>query len=655
MKFKDILKDNPFAILLICIATAFSGVTFVFSKSVALVELLIVLLVAVFALKWLADTLQRKIQQVKTLERSLTQYGEADNELKVFPLPVVLVRSTGSIVWFNELFKNIVTEYEDITGNNIRELVNFNENVLEKVGVPFETSNGKSKFTVYSSQTEEDLFALYFIEDTALKDTRHKFNITRPVVLLINTDSLEQTEDSFAHVDYYTINSDVERIITKWLVSYNCIFRKFSDGKFFAITEKENLDAMIQTQFSLLDKVREYSFDGQEIEMTLSVGIGREDTIKECEASARQALDMARGRGGDQIAIKVGENYEFFGGISNRKEKRGKIKSRTVAAALDELIESASNVLIMGHTFSDFDAIGAAVGISAIAKQHLKNVHILVNRQTTLAEALIGMVHSEDPEYKFVDFEKVQSVINNDTLLIVTDTMRSKIVEYPQLLDMKLRTVVIDHHRKPVDFIENASLVFHEPLASSACEMATELVQYAPSKPKLSPAQAQALLAGIILDTKNFTLRVGVRTFEAASYLRDCKADTVAVRKLFASSAEESTAVGKVVSDAEFFGNFTVSVADTDSPNIRLIASKAADELLNINNVDASFVIFEANSCVNISARSLGKINVQLIMEALGGGGHQSMAACQLKDTDISQAKTKLIDAVNSYFDKLKN
>lgn len=653
MKFKDILKDNPFTILLICAATAFSGVTFIFSKTVAFVELFIILAIAIIALKWLSDTLLRKIQQVKTLDRTLSEYGEVSSELSAFPLPAVLVRSKGSVIWFNQLFSEIITDCDDISGNNISDILNFDSAVLTQIGKPFETSNQKSQFTVYSSKIEEDLFALYFIEDTALKEIRQKYNITRPVVLIINTDSLEQTEDTFAHVDYYTINSDIERIITKWLVSHNCVFRKFSDGKFFAITEKENLDDMMNSHFDILDKVRAYNFDGEDMDITLSVGIGREDSIRECEVSARQALDMARGRGGDQIAIKVGDSYEFFGGISNRKEKRGKIKSRTIAAALDEFIQNSSNVVIMGHSFSDFDCIGAAIGIAAIANQHSKSVHIVVNMRNTLADSLLKMVEGGGALLNIISPEKVSDIVTDDTLLVITDTMRSRLVEAPELLEMKLRTVIIDHHRKPVDFIEHSTLLFHEPLASSACEMVTELVQYSPSKPKLSAVEAQALLAGIILDTKNFTLRVGSRSFEAAAYLKDCKADTVAVRKLFANTPEEASAVAGIVANVQFFDNFAVAVADVNEPKLRLISSKAADELLNIDNVDASFVLYSVNDCVNISARSLGKINVQLIMEELGGGGHQSMAACQLKDCGIDRAKEQLLNAVNSYLKKI--
>ena len=653
MRFKDILKMNPFAAAAILFALLVSGLTFIYSKTLAVIELASLTVLVVFAVWWMSNTLERKKNALHLLEQSIAQNGEAGQRTASFPLPSLLVNSNGDIVWFNELFDSVLESFEDVSGTTVFDIVPGAEAFLSGKNLSsFEIAGKKKKFTVYPSELDEGLFALYFIEDTALKDIRTRFNLTRPAVLFINVDSLEQTEDSLAHADYYSVISDVERIISKWLVSHNCVFRKFTDGKFIVFTECSNLDNMVSHNFDILDKVRAYRSGHDEVDITLSVGIGKEESFTDCEYSARQALDMARGRGGDQVALKIGDSYEFFGGITSRKEKRGKIKSRIVAAALGEYIENCSSVYVMGHGFSDFDSLGASVGVAAIAAACGKPAYVVVNRRTTLALPLVEMLEKAGERINFISPDSAYENITEDSLVVVADTMRPKITEAPGLLERKLKTVIIDHHRMTVDHIDGAALLFHEPYASSACEMVTELIQYSPSKPKLTPAQAQALLAGIILDTKNFSLRVGVRTFEAAAFLRDRKTDTVAVRKLFSGSVEENINVSRIITAAKFYKNYCISVVDFDVPSLRLVASKAADELLDIENVDASFVISHNGGEVYISARSLGRINVQLIMERLGGGGHQSMAACQLKDTTVQDALQQLKESIKIYFEK---
>ena len=457
------------------------------------------------------------------------------------------------------------------------------------------------------------------------------------------------------HEDYYSMNSDLDRMVTKWFAEYDCVFRKFTDGRFFAITESRHLTDMLQSRFSIIDKVRSAHFGPAEADITLSIGVGHSEDLKESEDSAREALDMARGRGGDQVAVKNGDNYEFFGGITSGKEKRGKVKSRVFAGALDEYIGNASDVLVMGHTFSDFDAIGAAAGIVAIVRAKGKNVHVVIDQARTMAGPLVKMLESGSGAISFVSPARAMEIVTPATLLVIVDTMRVKLVEAPALLDLGLKTVIIDHHRMAVDHIEGNTYELLEPHASSACEMVTELVQYSPSKPKLTPNQAQALLAGIMLDTKDYTLRVGVRTFDAASYLKSNKADTVAVRKLFAGSAEDNIQINNVVNAARYYDRYAIAVSTAGGPSARLICSKAADELLTIENVDASFVISAFNDSVNISARSLGRINVQLIMEKLGGGGHHSMAAAQIAGVTPKEAEARLQAAIEEYLDTLND
>ncbi len=650
MKYLKAIWNNPFtflAILVSCIACVF---TFFHSVPLAAAEATAIVVISVMALRWYSADLARKRAQVRVLSDSLQTGTDVGKELVNFPLPTLLVSKDGGIIWFNAHFEELISDFSLLKDSNINSVFGFTKQVTDDPGVShFEVAGDSRAFTVYCAPLGEDRFALYFTDDTLLKDIRKKYNLSRPAVILMNVDSLEQAEDVMPHEDYYSLNSDIDRLITKWFVEHNCVFRKFSDGRFFAITEYRNLTAMIDTRFDIIDKVRSSHFGPDDMEITLSIGVGHSMDFRDCEDAAREALDMARGRGGDQVAVKNGDNYEFFGGISSGKEKRGKVKSRAFAAALDEYIENSSDVLIMGHAFSDFDCIGAAAGLVAIVRAKGKNVHVVVDKKKTMAMPLIRLLETGNGAISFVPPEKAEELVNERTLLIIADTMRIKLVEAPALLKMGMRTVVIDHHRMAVDHIEGNTYEFLEPYASSACEMVTELVQYSPSKPKLTPVQAQALLSGIMLDTKDYTLRVGVRTFDAASFLRSCKADTVAVRKLFAGSAEDNIQVNNIVNAAVYYDRYAISISSVSGESARLICSKAADALLSIENVDASFVVSSFGDVVNISARSLGRINVQLIMEQLGGGGHHSMAAAQLTDVTPREAFDLLKEKIDDY------
>lgn len=651
MKIVNIIKRNPFTFIIITIALIVSLLTIMYSVPVGLTEVGCVCFVAFISFRWYLKDMKRKIEQVQSLSE-MVRLSDSDNAVVgAFPLPAALIQSDGELVWFNALFEGLLQDFSKMENNNLSSVIPLHTYLSDQNNAgSFEVTGDKGRYTVYPAALKDGAYALYFVDDTVLKDIRTKYQMSRPVVLLINVDSLEQAEDLMPHEDYYAMNSDIDRIISKWFVENKCIFRKFTDGRFFAVTESKNLDDMIANRFSVIDKVRNGHFGPSETEITLSIGVGHADEVDVCEDDAREALDMARGRGGDQVAIKTGDNYEFFGGISGGKEKRGKIKSRAFAGALAEYIQNSSNVLVMGHSFSDFDCIGAAGGIVAIARSVGKNAHVIVKKDKTMALPLIHMLESGSGAISFITPEKALSEINDNTLLIIVDTMRVKIVEEPRFLNLGLKTVVIDHHRMAVDHIEGSTYELLEPHASSACEMVTELVQYSPSKPKLTQNQAQGLLAGIMLDTKDFTLRVGSRTFDAASYLRSYKADTVAVRKLFAGSVDENIKINEIVNNAHFYDRYAISISEVKGESARLICSKAADELLTISNVDASFVISPlGENTLNISARSLERINVQLIMEQLGGGGHHSMAAAQLSDMTAEEAFALLKEKIDAY------
>ena len=655
MRFLRVIKYNAVTFLAVLIAALIAAITCIYSPLLGLVELAAVLAFGAFAYRGCANELARKREQVRVLSASLITGEDTCGELLRFPLPVLLADTSGAFVWYNDLFDALLADFPDLQSGNVDAIFPFTEALkkLDKKNV-FEVRGASRAFTVYVSDLESGKYALYFADDTALKEIRTKYVLSRPAVILLNADSLEQAEDLMPHEDYYVLNATIDRLITKWFVEYDCVFRKISDGRFFAVTEYKNLQAMTEARFDIIDKIRSGHFGPEDVEITLSIGVGHSNDFKKCEDEAREALDMARGRGGDQVAVKNGENYEFFGGISSGREKRGKVKARAFASALDEYIDQSSDVLVMGHSFGDFDCVGAAAGVVSIVRAKAKNVHVVVDKSRTMALPMIRMLETGSGAISFVSPERAEELAGPQTLLIITDTMRSKLVEAPSLLTRGMRTVVIDHHRMAVDHIEGNTYEFLEPYASSACEMVTELVQYAPCKPKLSAVQAQALLAGIMLDTKDFTLRVGVRTFDAASYLRACKADTVTVRKLFAGTAEENVQVNNIVNNASYHDRCAISVSSYTGPNVRLICSKAADELLNIEHVDASFVLYASGDTVSVSARSLGRINVQLIMEKLGGGGHHSMAAAQLREVTVEEALQKLQESIEAYLSENK-
>lgn len=650
MFLKGIFKSYRVTVAALFVAAVTAGITFRYNIPLACVELAAVCILLLLGYFHIFRKFRQLHTQVDALNDILT-FDKRDNEkIEGFPMPVALCSSDGEILWFNNAFESVLIDECALTEDNMNEYLQFSLLTQELLPQSLEADVNGNFFTVYPQKLDGEVYVLYFAQDTALKNFRNAYLKSRPAVLLINIDSLDNTEDTYSHIDYSTIHADIDRIISAWLASNHCVFRRYSDGRYFALTEYENLEHMAEKRFDLLDLVRNYRYEGQDSGITLSVGIGREPTFGTCENSARQALDMARGRGGDQVAIKVGDSFEFFGGISARKEKRGKIKSRTVATALCEMIEKADQVLLMGHAFSDFDCVGSQIGVAAIAAACGIKTAIVVNDETTLAGPLIENCKHDGLGGLFISREEALARLTENTLLVVTDILRPNNVESKELLNNAAKIAVIDHHRMPVDRIEQPALLFHDPNASSASEMVTELIQYAPCKPKLSPVQAEALLAGIILDTKNFSMRVGVRTFEAAAFLRDRKSDTVRVKKLFAYSEEENLTVNKIVLSAKICDSYAVAFTDHQAADMRKLCSQAADDLLDIKGVEASFVAYKQGNGVGISARSLGSVNVHLIMEKLGGGGHQSMAGAQLRDTAPKDAMLMLSRAIQEYF-----
>ena len=653
MKLNQQIKLYPVVFALIVFAFAISGVSFFFDYRVAAVELAVVILLTVFALIRLKNSFRRVKKSVTALNRNLSERDRGG--LDGFPLPLVVFDSTDRIIWYNVLFRNYVIENRQVSSDRITEFTQGRGLAEIAKENEFDTAFGSHEFTAYFSHIEFEgsrAYALYFVDNTQLKVIKKEYELSKPVVSLIAVDSLEEISHSYRENESAEILSSVERMTESWFLNYKGILRKLGNGRFISIVNEGELAKMLEDKFSVLESVRSFAYNDKTVGVTLSIGTGRGETLSDAETAANQALDMALGRGGDQVALKnPDDSYKFIGGVSTGVEKRTRVRSRVMASAIAELIANAGNVLIMGHKFSDLDALGAAVGMLKISQDLGTEARIVINQKTSLATPLIEHLRENNIDGTLILPEFAEHMINEKTLLIIVDTLRAEFLESKKIYEKAGSTVVIDHHRKTVDYISDAVIFYHEPKASSASEMVAELMQYTP-KVRPTPPVANALLAGITLDTKNFVLRTSTRTFEAAAYLKSQGADPVTVKQFFNNSLENQKLRGQIVLSAYEYCNCAIAVADIVSKDIRLISSQAADELLTINSVDASFVLFKTGDTVNISARSMGNINVQVIMEEFGGGGHQTMAACQLEETGIEEARLLLEKTIKEYLEE---
>lgn len=585
------------------------------------------------------------LESVKSAQSVLT--GDQYRTMQEFSLPVVLVGAAGDMIWFNDAFWNTVCEKRECRGESVLKFIYPQSvgKILQSDGT--DVSVGKRRFTVYAAETTSGSI-LYFIENTYYKEMEISYRESRPAVALVTFDNREELARYCSSSEDTRIASQVEETLIQWAQDMGGFLKKMSSGRYIIFTDERHVRREMERRFPVLDSVRAIHA-GERLTATVSIGISRgAPSLKDAEVWARGALDMSLGRGGDQVAVKqANDTYEFFGGLSKGVERHDKVRTRVFAATISDDIKESDSVLIMGHKSSDLDCVGSSVGMwNAAAKTLNRPAHIVVDLAQSLAGPLITMVQNKYPGEKiFISPQEAAAHVTPKTTLIVVDTHSPDFVESPELLKLVSRVIVIDHHRMMVRHIENALVFYHEPFASSASEMVTELVQYIGDK-ALTEAEAQALLAGIMLDTKNFVLKTGVRTFEAAAYLRRRDADTVMVKRLFSDSIGAYKAKYQIISDARIYGDTAVASVEKELPDIRISAAQAADELLSIQGVNASFVVYPDGNEVDISARSLGDINVQLVMEDLGGGGHLTMAGAQLENTTVDAATELLLSAI---------
>ena len=521
----------------------------------------------------------------------------------------------------------------------------------------FPVKVGGRMYSLYANESaaregEETLYALYLVDDNDLKHYTDLYFKTRPAVMRIMVDNYDELAQSARESDRTQVLSEIEYQITQFAEKYGGIISQVEKDRYNVVFEDKDMQRIIQNRLDLLDTVRKLEISDR-VPCTLSIGIGREaDSIGEADEMARQALEMAQGRGGDQAAVRTQNGYDFYGGLSKGVEKRTKVKTRIVAQALSELIQSSKNVILMGHRFADMDAFGSAVALHKAVTQMGKQAWIAIDPEKNMVELLYKKVRDNGYRDYLKAPAELMDVVEDGTLLIVVDTHSKTIIESRELYEKCKTVAVIDHHRRLVEYIDNATIFYHEPYASSASEMVTELVQYFGGNIRLGRLEAEALLAGIMLDTKNFVSKAGVRTFEAAAYLRRLGAETSEVKKFFNTSLGEYQQKVKLVAGAELYRGCAISSTNQTMDDINIVVAQAADELLNINGVKASFVMYEAGKGVNFSARSSGDMNVQIVMESLGGGGHLTMAGAQLQDCTLETARQKLFDAIDDYLSK---
>lgn len=646
---KRFFKNNivVFGILVVSLFTAL--VTLRYNKTVAFIELAILAALTVFAVVSSVLSSRSTDEMIDSLNKAYDFSGKEN--LAQFPLPVLVTTATGRILWFNTLFSSRVVGELRIVSDDVTQFLSGHSIDDIAKSDRIYTDIEENSYSVYPFPLKirgEDCYALIFSDETQMRKTYYEYILSRPNVMLISIDNLDEIEQSYPDGDFDAMRSKAEKLIDTWLSGYGCLVRKLGEGRFVVVCEERDLTNMTERKFDILDTIRNYEYEGKTVGITLSVGIAKSSTLREGEQHARQALDMAIGRGGDQAAILHNGDYEFFGGVSKGVEKRSKARTRIVASAIQKLMENSSNVFVMGHRFSDLDSIGSAVGVLCAATAAGKNAKIVVNRAQSLAQQLIDMVE-ESVGKIFCTPEEALKKVDKKTLLIIVDTHRSEVLESVELYNEIKTVVVIDHHRKNVDFINNSIVFQHDPNASSASEMVAEMLQYMPAKPKVTATDAMAMLSGIMLDTRNFALKTGVRTFEAAAFLKSKGADTVKARRMFMNKMENFKLRNEIIASAENYKGCAIAYADVESDDIRTITSQAADELLNIDGISASFAMFSSANAINISARSFGDVNVQLIMERLGGGGHFTMAAAQLYDCDRETAQTRLCAAIDEY------
>jgi c-di-AMP phosphodiesterase-like protein len=614
----------------------------------------------------ISSNYKRKVEIASYIENlNFNMDATTKDTLLNFPMPLVVSEMDGSIIWYNSSFRKIADVEEDLE-KAVKSLVNeIKPESLEDNTASISKQlvlNGMHYKVLCNFARHEKkpdvgnyILILYFIDNTELVGLKKLYTDEKIMAGIIVIDNYDDLMQSMEDTSRPQMLAEIDKRVNQWMSFTSGIIRKFDRDKYTFLFEQKYLKELEEKRFEVLDSVKEINL-GNKIPVTLSLGFGLSGkTPMENLHSASAAIDIALGRGGDQVVIKNADSFSFFGGKTRELEKRTKVKARVIACALRELIDQSAVIFIMGHENADIDSLGSSLGLYRIVKSRGRDAYIVLNKINPTIESLVIKIQkSQEYEDLFISRNEVLDMVNNKSLLIIVDTHRPSFTEIPELIGMAGQVVVIDHHRRGAEYVQDTVLTYQETYASSTSELVTELLQYVDEKLRLKPIEAEALYAGIVVDTKNFTFKTGVRTFEAASYLKRQGVDTVAVKQLFQNDLTTYTNISSVVKTAEIINSeIAISVCPPGTKNAQLIAAKAADELLNLSGINAAFVLCNAGNEIWISGRSLGDINVQMILEKLGGGGHLTVAGAQLSGIALEEAKDKLKYAIMEYVNEL--
>jgi len=577
------------------------------------------------------------------------------------PFPTVVIRlPSGEILHTNESFRN-ATGFEDgITEHNLEELMpDLSTDWLSagKNEYPYDITVNDRRYRVFGTAVRADdpastpMGVLRLVDQTELFQVRDEYIRSRPVVSIILVDNYEELTKNLSDAAVSALDAKINDAITKWTEKYNGLLRRLEKNRFLFLLEKRDLKQAEADKFSILEDIHQIT-NANGLAVSLSIGLGVDGVdYEECHSFASLSIEMALSRGGDQAVIKDRYNFSFYGGRSKEADRRSKVRSRVSANSLMELIGQSSQVFVMGHRNADMDAVGAAMGICCMCRKKGKRVSIVLDLENNSAQKLVDEIRAV-PEYKdvFVSGQEALLMCDNRSILVVVDTNRPDQVESRHLLEAISKVCVVDHHRRAADYINPVVVNLHEPYASSAAELATELLQYAVEKDDVLPIEAKALMAGICLDTKSFNVRTGERTFEAAAYLRQLGADTVEVKKLLQNDFHDTVVKYQIIKASRLYRQ-EIAIAALNTATSRVLAAQAADELLNIAGITGSFVLYPDGDQVIISARSIGSANVQMILEPLGGGGNAATAGAQIKNKTVKEVLDQLVASIDKFYE----
>lgn len=631
------------ALELICNIAVLVCAAVLFNKSKAAAAVLFVS--AAFMLAHRFAEKNRSGKMKKYFDRIAGEMPQQNNRIMFnIPDPIAGIRADGTLAWYNAPFSDAFLKNN--FGKKLGEIfpdVHIKDIIADKGAHPVSVTFNSMEYCILATvvndaEAEKAAVILYFENITDTNRLKLLAAELRPVVMSIKIDNYDETVADAGENEQLELAAAIDRLLINWATSIGGLTRKLEKDRYIAVFTNGAYKKISDERFSVLNEIRSIPVMSVTAP-TLSIGVGLgSESIAECDGYARAALDMALGRGGDQAAVCDGGKFSYFGGTTKEVEKRTKVKARVMAQSLKEHIISAENVIVMGHKDADIDAVGAAIGIAGAAMHFERDTKILLNSEDSAVNSIVGVItknHYHDG--LFVGRGQIKDYITPDTLLVICDTHCPELTEMPELLEAVSHKILIDHHRRSESFIEDCDVVYHEPGASSTCEMVTEILMYTDGGLSLSTIDATALYAGIILDTKNFVFKTGSRTFEAAAYLRNAGVDTIKVKQFFRENASSHSLRNAIVATAQLDEKgIAVGKAYEEVPVA--VVARAADDMLDIDGVKASFVISPEQDGSRISARSLGEVNVQLVMEALGGGGHALAAATQLEKTSVDEA-----------------